>query len=138
MGRSGLLLLMTGAVAVATVGAGTWWLRRAPTLPPGWKHISTGMTLGEIERLLGQPLTEQESCTRGSYYLLVEDPLAGQASYIDIGTRRHRYDHKTDSYESMPREEQPCVAVDAYRWSRIGWLNEQPWARWLLGLPDHD
>lgn len=135
MSRTALLLTMIAATLVGVLGTGGWWLRRAPPLPPDHEHIAPGMTLGEIERLAGRTFTVQESCTHGAYYLLIDDPLAGQLAYIYLGTRRHRRSPTTDAIESLARNDQPCFEVLIYRWSRIGWLNDHAWSRRMLGLP---
>ena len=137
MRRTTLLLTMIALVIAGALGMGGWWLRHSPSLPAGHERITPGMTLGEIERLLGQPLTAYESCTRGAYFLRVEEPLAGQIVYLDVSTHRHRYDQATDSYKSLERDDQPCTEVHTERFSRIHWLNEYTWSRWLLELPPH-
>lgn len=138
MHRTTLLLTMITISVAGLLGTTAWWLGRVPALPTGHDRIAPGMTLGEIEHVLGREFTVQESCTRGAYYLLIDDPLAGQLACIYLGTRRHRRNPTTDVAEALTRSEQPCFEVLIYRWSRIGWLNDHAWSRRLLGLPLDD
>jgi hypothetical protein len=138
MPRTTLLLTMIALVVASVLGMGGWWLGRVPALPIGHDRIAPGMTLGQIEHLLGREFTVQESCTRGAYYLLIDDPLAGQLTCIYLGTRRHRRNPTNDVVETLTRNDQPCFEVLTYRWSRIEWLNDHAWSRRLLGLPLDD
>ena len=130
-----LSFMLASTTLLVLVGFGAW-LRRAPELPPGCTHITPGMTIDQIENLLGKRLHEMASCTGGAFCLVLSEPTCGLVTCVDVSTSRHSIDPISREIRSLAREEQTCRRIDIMRWSRFDWLNRQEWAwDYVLGLP---
>lgn len=126
----GVLLLLGG-------GMGWWWLHQAPPLDSELARITRGLTIGQIEQQLGRTLDAFETCTGNRYYIQVPGGLRyGQQSEIEIVTWPHSYDEATKQFTTIAHQDEVCRRVAVRRWSKIGWLNNQPWAEKLLALAD--
>lgn len=133
MRHSPLLPLMLAMV----IGVGDWWLRQVPPLPNGFATIRPGMTLAQIESLLGQRLVEHESCLGGSYSLTITRPECGLVTCIDITTHRHVHDQQAGRIHDLPRRVETCRTITVHHWSRFDWLNHSDWIRMtVLRLSD--
>lgn len=133
-------LIMVGLLGVLFLLAGSsgWlWLHQAPQLDPVLRGITPGLTIGQVEQRLGRALTPFVSCTGNRYYIEVPgDFRYGQTTYLEMVTSPHSYDVATQQITTCAHADEICRQVYIQRWSKIEWINLQPWACSLLGHED--
>jgi hypothetical protein len=126
--RLPLLAALLSAAVLVVLGTGVAWLRRAPVLPPALQAIAPGMTLGEIERLVGHPLTRQMSCTGRDYFVSVPcEWSAGQELGLVISTTHRGEDPRTGQPFLLAHDQERCRRVTREHWSRLAVVNRHEW-----------
>lgn len=132
-----LFMIMLAAPMAVVVVLSTVWLRYAPELDARLRSLTPGMTIGEIERRLGYPLTASRSCTGNSYFIPVAESVRfGQETWIELVTSPVIYDPGAQEFRNVSHRDEICRRVQVMRWSKIAWFNQHEWTWPLLGIDD--
>jgi hypothetical protein len=138
MPRPYLLAAMLLLTFIATLATGVAWLRRTPAVPDHLRAIAPGMTVAEIEKVVGRPLACDESCTGHHYEIEVPcDLLHGRHLFLAVTTTWHGTDPVTGEHHGLAHGDEVCTRVRSEHWSRIAWVDQWDWLHTLL-IPADD
>jgi hypothetical protein len=122
-----VLAVMITSTLACVAGAFLCWHVRAPEWPASIDQIQPGMTIGEIEHLLGQRLREDHSNCEApliSYILDIDDPTCGQQRCLVLRINPAVLVPKHGPPRPVPRDAQKLYDVLRWQWSRIAWLDD--------------